>query len=58
MGLFEIKKSTHSENEVLITTSTTKVTPKGQQYFINKFLNKGMRTLNDMLVLRGEELIK
>ena len=58
MGLFEIKKSTHSENEVLITTATTKVTPKGQQYFINKFLNKGMRTLNDMLVLRGEELIK
>lgn len=39
MGLFEIKKSTHSANEVLITTSTTKVTPKGQQYFINKFLN-------------------
>ena len=38
-GLFEIKKTTHSENEVLITTSTTKVTPKGQQYFINKFLN-------------------
>jgi anti-repressor protein len=38
-GLFEIKKSTHSANEVLITTSTTKVTPKGQQYFINKFLN-------------------
>lgn len=38
-GFFEIKKSTHSENEVLITTSTTKVTPKGQQYFINKFLN-------------------
>jgi anti-repressor protein len=38
-GLFEIKKSTHSENEVLITTSTTKVTPKGQQYFVNKFLH-------------------
>lgn len=40
-GLFEIKKGTRSGNDgVLHTTSTTKVTPKGQQYFINKFLNK------------------
>lgn len=36
MGLFEIKESTHSVNEVMRITRTTKVTPKGQQYFINK----------------------
>lgn len=36
MGLFEIKESTHSINEVMRITRTTKVTPKGQQYFINK----------------------
>lgn len=37
-GLFEIKKTTHSENGVMKTTSTTKVTGKGQQYFVNLFL--------------------
>lgn len=36
MGLFEIKESTHSVNEIMMITRTTKVTPKGQQYFINK----------------------
>ena len=41
MKLFEIKESTHlSGNGVNITTKTPKVTGKGQQYFINKFLNK------------------
>jgi len=39
-GLFEIKKNTHSENGVMVTTSTTKVTGKGQQYFINHFLKR------------------
>lgn len=39
-GLFEIKKNTHSENGVMKTTSTTKVTGKGQQYFINLFLGR------------------
>lgn len=39
-GLFELKKNTHSENGVMKTTVTTKVTPKGQQYFINKFIAK------------------
>ena len=38
MGLFEIKKNTHSENGIMVTTSTPKVTGKGQQYFINLFL--------------------
>ena len=41
MGLFELKKTTHSENGVMKSTVTTKVTGKGQQYFINKFLKDG-----------------
>lgn len=36
MGLFEIKESAHSVNGVMRITRTPKVTPKGQQYFINK----------------------
>lgn len=36
--LFELKKSVHSENGVMKTTVTTKVTQKGCSYFINKFL--------------------
>lgn len=43
-GLFEIKKTSHSENGVMKTTSTPKVTGKGQQYFVNLFL-KGDLTL-------------
>lgn len=40
-GLFEIKESTHLNGDgVNVTTKTPKVTGKGQQYFINKFLNK------------------
>lgn len=39
LGLFEIKESTHIDsNGVTITKKTSKVTGKGQQYFINKFL--------------------
>lgn len=39
-GLFEIKESTHLDgNGCNITTKTTKVTGKGQQYFINLFLS-------------------
>lgn len=38
-GLFELKKSTHSDKDgVMHTSITTKVTPKGQSYFINKLL--------------------
>lgn len=38
-GIFEIKESTHIDgNGVNITTKTVKVTGKGQQYFIDKFL--------------------
>lgn len=58
MGLFQVDRKPFQKNGTTFISATTKVTPKGQQYFINKFLNKGMRTLNDMLVLRGEELIK
>lgn len=41
MGLFKIKETaiTHSDGHVSIN-KTTKVTGKGQQYFINLFLNK------------------
>lgn len=39
MGLFEIKERTHSNPDgSIIISKTTKVTGKGQQYFINKFL--------------------
>lgn len=39
-GLFELKKNSHSENGVMKTTVTPKVTQKGCAYFINKLLNK------------------
>ena len=39
--LFEIKKSTvNAPNGNVIVTNTVKVTPKGQMYFINKFLGE------------------
>lgn len=40
LGLFEVKETAinHSDGHVTIS-KTTKVTGKGQQYFINKFLN-------------------
>jgi len=41
LGLFEIKKSTITNSDGSIrTTTTTKVTAKGQEYFINHFLKK------------------
>ena len=39
MGLFFVNEGTHSENGVMKSHFTTKVTPKGQQYFINKFIH-------------------
>lgn len=39
-GIFEIKKNTIKISGGTIVTTTTKVTGKGQVYFINKFLNK------------------
>lgn len=39
MGLFELKKNVHTEDGKLVTTITPKVTGKGQQYFVNKFLS-------------------
>ena len=40
MGLFEVTKGTRSGNGgIMHTTRTTKVTPRGCQYFINKFIN-------------------
>lgn len=39
MGLFEIKESSHiNGNGVNVITKTPKVTGKGRQYFVNKFL--------------------
>ena len=41
MGLFELKKGVRSGNDgVMKVTMTTKVTGKGQLYFINKFLHQ------------------
>lgn len=43
MGLFKIKEGTYINGDgVNVVTKTVKVTGKGQQYFINKFL-KGMK---------------
>ena len=44
-GLFEVKVTCHTENERMVTSSTTKVTGKGQQYFINLFLNGNGATI-------------
>ncbi len=38
-GLFFLSEGTHSENGELCNHFTTKVTPKGQQYFITKLLH-------------------
>ena len=43
LGLFEVKETcvTHSDGHTTVN-KTTKVTGRGQQYFINKFLNEKM----------------
>lgn len=45
LGLFRVKETaiTHSDGHVTIS-KTTKVTGKGQQYFINLFLGKGVNS--------------
>lgn len=44
MGLFKIKETTiNHSNGVTTVSKTPKVTGKGQQYFINKFLKKNMK---------------
>lgn len=40
-GLFTMKQNVYSVDGELRTRNTTKVTGKGQVYFVNKFLNKG-----------------
>lgn len=41
LGLFKIKESSHvNSNGAVVVTKTPKVTGKGQQYFINKFLGE------------------
>jgi anti-repressor protein len=46
LGLFEIKETTitHSDGRISVS-KTVKATGKGQQYFINKFLEKGAVSL-------------
>lgn len=46
MGLFEVKETavTHSDGHTTIN-KTTKITGKGQQYFINKFLDNSKRAV-------------
>ena len=48
LGLFRVKETaiTHSDGHVTIS-KTTKVTGKGQQYFINLFLGKGANKNDD-----------
>lgn len=41
MGLFRIKESVHTTPSGSFTTRTTKVTGKGQSYFVEKFLGRG-----------------
>ncbi|HEM2826376.1 TPA: phage antirepressor KilAC domain-containing protein [Streptococcus suis] len=44
MSLFEVKERTHNEpNGSIRISKTTKMTGKGQTYFINKFLNEDMQ---------------
>lgn len=46
MGLFELKKGTRSGNNgVMHTTITSKVTGKGQVYFVNKFLRNAKEAI-------------
>lgn len=44
LGLFEVKESAVSNPDGSVRINkTTKVTGKGQQYFINKFLGKDVK---------------
>lgn len=46
LGLFEVKETTNQQPDGTVRINrTTKVTGKGQQYFINKFLNREGSTL-------------
>lgn len=48
MGIFEVTKGTRSGNGgIMHTTRTTKVTPKGCQYFINKFVSRPQTLFTD-----------
>ena len=41
MGIFEVKETTIGNPDGSVrVTKTTKVTGKGQQYFVNRFLQK------------------
>lgn len=49
MGLFEVKEGSYVDsNGCNITTKTTKVTGKGQQYFINRYLSEAGKRGDDI----------
>ncbi len=53
MGLFEIKEGVRvSSDGVVVATKTTKVTGKGQIFFINRYLNKDIKSLNELQTLQ------
>lgn len=54
-GLFELKKTSHSENGVMRTTVTPKVTGKGQQYFVNLFLKKDLTLFEREIILPNND---
>jgi Rha family phage regulatory protein len=45
IGLFEIKKTAINHSEGIRIERTTKVTGKGQLYFVNKFLNNNLEVI-------------
>jgi prophage antirepressor-like protein len=51
MGYFELKKNVHSENGVMKTTVTPKVTGKGMLYFINIFRKMANPLFEDKKIL-------
>lgn len=54
-GLFFIKEGSHSEKGVLKANFTTMVTGKGQQYFVNIFLNGDNDLFGREIVLPNKE---
>lgn len=44
-GLFRVREGQSGSGDSVLTFFTTYVTGKGQQYFVNLFLNKGIKTI-------------
>lgn len=59
MGLFEIKKTViQKPNGDSLVTTTTKVTGKGQIYFVNRFLYEEANRKGDEIQRNIEEKMK